>query len=90
MIRKTFITSNGYRVFWLHHANIDRIWYQWQRDFGEYGFTYNGMTEENRTVSMEDEVDVGYLNRFLPAEYQGGVMVVDSIRWCFTNYSNSL
>jgi tyrosinase len=51
-------------IFFLHHSNIDRIWYNWQQmDPATRVWAYNGIagTLTDKPASLEDKLNVGGL-----------------------------
>ncbi|KAF4638022.1 hypothetical protein G7Y89_g45 [Cudoniella acicularis] len=53
-------------VFFLHHTNLDRLWWQWQMKKPETNLqAYNGKANKNeiRAASLGDDLDLGGLRR---------------------------
>ena len=63
------LTLNDYPdpVFFLHHTEIDRLWWLWQHDHGngEPSMEYLGKTAagSKQDASLADMIDVGSLGR---------------------------
>jgi tyrosinase len=60
-----FFTSPGEPVFWIHHAQVDRIWWIWQnQDLANRQYAFEGtITLDNdppsRNGTLDDWLDIG-------------------------------
>ena len=43
-------TSTNDPIFWVHHANVDRMWYTWQQRYPKLAYTYGGNRKPNSTI----------------------------------------
>jgi tyrosinase len=61
-----FYTSPGDPYFWLHHSNIDRVWWIWQtQDYANRQQVIAGGTSMlgwGKAQSLEDNIDLEVLN----------------------------
>lgn len=49
-------------IFYLHHAQLDRLWFLWQRkDAGHRQREYTGRTDTSNAASLEDLLVLGGL-----------------------------
>lgn len=52
-------------LFFLHHAQIDRLWWQWQQADASRGLDYNGITKNREgtfgEASLDDKLPMGGL-----------------------------
>ena len=70
-------------VFFLHHANLDRLWSKWQQTdpvhkLSAYGGKAHSLTTES--ASLEDMLDVGGLLESVPVS---AVMETTSGMFCY-------
>ncbi|KAJ8062942.1 hypothetical protein OCU04_008189 [Sclerotinia nivalis] len=70
-------------VFFLHHTNLDRLWWSWQMMDPKHRVqAYDGKSNRDtlRRASLEDTLDMGGLRRNLPV---GEVMEITSGVFCY-------
>lgn len=52
-------TSNLEPLFYLHHANLDRIWWEWQHLKPEYKWSHNGFLQSRFPNALADDKEHG-------------------------------
>ena len=70
-------------VFFLHHVNLDRLWYQWQQLAPGKGLNaYNGKASNHSEIAaaLTDSLDMGGLSRNLQVV---DVMDVNGGEYCY-------
>ncbi|KAL1798113.1 hypothetical protein ACET3X_002150 [Alternaria dauci] len=62
------INSSNDPIFYLHHAQLDRLWWIWQKQRTHRAFEYRGLRSEtsNMSASLDDELNFMYLHRGVP------------------------
>ena len=51
------LKTNTDPIFYLHHAQLDRLWWIWQQDKLERAHEYGGVDKRLHEASLEDELD---------------------------------
>jgi tyrosinase len=69
-------------VFFLHHTQLDRIWWRWQQAHPEHSNAYSGPSshDSNDAASMDDLLPYGELAKSLPVR---DVMSTESDLLCY-------
>ena len=82
-------TSTNDPIFWVLHANVDRMWYTWQKRYPEVATTYSGNAKPNSTVldaSPEDMLRFYGLGDDVKVK---DTFSTENLRYCYV-YSNSI
>jgi len=76
------ITSPNDPIFFLHHAQLDRLWWLWQLEDPERLFTYNGKAKDHldHSASLDDPVN---MNGLAPDVAVSEMMMTESSGLCY-------
>lgn len=55
------LKTNTDPIFYLHHAQLDRLWWIWQQDKLERAHEYGGVDKRLHEASLEDELSFNKL-----------------------------
>ncbi|KAJ3068192.1 hypothetical protein HK102_007233, partial [Quaeritorhiza haematococci] len=85
----TQMFSSNDPIFWLHHTNVDRLWYLYQTRYTERADDYEGTARDGRPVALSDQMQFWQVQDLLggrPLQVRELQLVSD---WCYT-YSDSV
>lgn len=63
LAKANFTVPNADPVFFLHHAQLDRLWWKWQQEKPERLREYNGESAHRSGInaSLQDQLEMGGL-----------------------------
>merc|ERR1711916_383981 len=77
--------SSNDPIFYMHHANVDRIWHMWQSMHPSKALDYSGHSPVTRRNSrLSDTIDIGYGSKYAKTRTVRELMQVSALGYTYS------